>query len=311
MNNLVTLLLLVLAVKIQLIHSQDGYATIGEGTTGGAGGSVVTVCTEEELLAAVEDDIPRVVRIICPIAPSRRVRVGSNKSILGGSTDATISVHGFNIQQKRNVIVRGIHFCCAVEPDDGITIDGSTNVWIDHNEFYSDMEEDKDYYDGLLDIIRGSDFVTVSWNQFHDHWKVMLISSSDDAGSTDIGRLHITIHHNHFYSCYSRLPSIRFGTAHIYNNFYDNVISNAVNSRMGAEVLVENNVFRNSRQAVTTSQDSREDGYAVLRNNNFAGAALHITQNGTFVNPPYRYALDSLAKTPYLVQNLAGARLLY
>jgi len=29
-----------------------------------------------------------------------------------------------------------------------------------------------DYYDGLLDITHGSDYVTVSYNYFHDHWKV-------------------------------------------------------------------------------------------------------------------------------------------
>lgn len=112
-------------------------------------------------------------RIVCHIEPLRRVPIGSNKSILGGSTTALISGHGFNIVQSRNVIIRGLRFCCAVAPDDGVTIDQSTNIWIDHNEFYSDMEHDKDYYDGLLDIIRGSDLVTISWNKFHDHYKAM------------------------------------------------------------------------------------------------------------------------------------------
>jgi len=311
MKSVVILVLLLLVIKIKVIQSQDGFATLGEGTRGGAGGSIVTVCTEDELLAAVEDDIPRIVRVICHIQPSRRVKVGSNKSILGGSTEALISEHGFIIEQKRNVIIRGLRFCCAVAPDDGVTIDGSTNVWIDHNEFYSDMEHDKDYYDGLLDIIRGSDFITVSWNEFHDHWKTILIGHNDNYGHTDIGKFHITIHHNYFYRCNSRLPSLRFGTGHIYSNFYDNVISNAINSRMGAEVLVEGNVFRNSDQALTTSQDSIEDGYAVERNNDFGGALSIITQNGTFVNPPYSYRLDLLSKIPYLVQQRAGAKLLF
>jgi len=37
-----------------------------------------------------------------------------------------------------------------------------------------------DYYDGLLDITHGSDYVTVSYNYFHDHWKVfeLLLSFS-------------------------------------------------------------------------------------------------------------------------------------
>lgn len=278
---------------------------------GGAGGETVSVCTEDELFAAVEDDIPRIVRIVCPIEPSRRVRIGSNKSILGGSSDALISVHGFNIVQKKNVIIRGLRFCCAIAPDDGVTIDQSTNVWIDHNEFYSDMEHDKDYYDGLLDIVKGSDFITISWNQFHDHWKTILIGHTDDYGHVDSGRFHITMHHNHFYRCNSRVPSIRFGTAHIYSNYYEYVLLSGINSRMSAEVLVESNVFYNSKQAITTSQDSIEDGYAVERNNEFGQAVLNITQIGKFVQPPYPYRLDRLSKVPYIVRENAGATIVF
>lgn len=200
---------------------------------------------------------------------------------------------------------------CQNVPDDGITIDNSTNVWIDHNDFYSDMEHDKDYYDGLLDIIRGSDFITISYNEFHDHWKSVLIGSSDNAGSTDIGKFHITIHHNYFYRCNSRVPSIRFGTAHIYNNLYEYVLSSGINSRMDAEVLVESNFFRNSKQAITTSQDSIRDGYAVERNNEFGEAVLNITQIGTFVTPPYSYRRDTLSKVPYIVRQHAGQTVLF
>jgi len=312
MHKIIQVIPILLLIQFQLINSQDGFATLGEGVTGGAGGDTVTVCTEDELFAAVEDDVPRIVRIICPIEPSRRVQVGSNKSILGGSDDALISVHGFNINQKKNVIIRGMRFCCATAPDDEVTIDGSTNIWIDHNEFFGDMEHDKDYYDGLLDIIRGSDFITVSWNQFHDHWKTMLIGHNDNYGHVDSGKLHVTLHHNYFYNCYSRQPSIRFGTAHIYNNYYENVLSTGINSRMGAEVLVESNVFYNSRRALTTSLDSVEDGYAVERNNSFGEAELEITQNGTFVSPPYSYRVQQqLSKLPYIVRRNSGASIIF
>lgn len=278
---------------------------------GGAGGETVSICTEDELYAAVGDDVPRIVRIMCNIEPIRRVPIGSNKTILGGTANVLISGHGFNIVQKRNIIIRGLRFCCAVAPDDGVTIDQSTNVWVDHNEFYSDMDHDKDYYDGLLDIIRGSDFVTVSWNKFHDHYKAILIGHNDNNGAVDSGKLHVTLHHNHLYRCYSRQPSIRFGTAHIYSNYYENVLSSGINSRMGAEVLVESNVFYNSKQALTTSQDSLEDGFAVERNNEFGQAILNITQIGKFVNPPYPYRLDRLSKIPYLVRENAGATIIF
>lgn len=278
--------------------------------SGGRGGETVTVCTLDDFLTAVTDDIPRIVRVICHIQPGRRVPIGSNKSILGASSDALISGKGFYIYRKKNIIIRGLRFCCAVT-DDGVGINMSTNVWIDHNEFYSDIDHDKDYYDGLVDIVHGSDFVTLSYNQFHDHWKTILIGHEDENGFEDIGKLHITFHHNHFFNCYARQPSIRFGTAHIYNNLYEDVLTYAINSRMGAEVLVESNVFRTSNLVLTTSLYSIEDGYAVERNNDFGDGLLNITQYGTFVQPPYSYRPDQVSKVPYVVRRNAGATILF
>jgi len=311
MNKVVLSFALLVAGLIQVVLSQDGYATLGEGTTGGLGGSRVEVCTEDELVAAVTDDIPRVVRVRCMIVLQNRVYVGSNKSILGATTEAGISTKSLSIRHKKNVIIRGLHFCCAFAPEDGITVDNSTNVWIDHNEFFSDMDHDEDYYDGLIDVILGSDFVTISWNSFHDHWKTSLVGNDDDRGPVDAGKLHITFHHNHFVNCNSRMPSLRFGTAHIYNNFYDTAVEYAINSRMGAQVLVEGNVFRNTTLAVTTSLYSREDGFAVLRNNDYGGAPNNITQVGTLTSPPYRYQLDNVAKIRYMLELLAGPTILF
>lgn len=38
----------------------------------------------------------------------------------------------------------------------------TTNVWIDHCELYSDLDHDKDYYDGLIDASHAADFITIS-----------------------------------------------------------------------------------------------------------------------------------------------------
>lgn len=38
----------------------------------------------------------------------------------------------------------------------------STNVWVDHCEFSSDLTHDKDFHDGLVDSSHGSDFITIS-----------------------------------------------------------------------------------------------------------------------------------------------------
>jgi pectate lyase len=86
---------------------------------------------------------------------------------------------GLFIWKQSNVIVRNIisKYVLAASGD-GLGIQQSTNVWVDHCEFYSDLTHDKDYYDGLLDITHASEWVTVSNTYFHDHWKADLVGHS-------------------------------------------------------------------------------------------------------------------------------------
>jgi pectate lyase len=79
---------------------------------------------------------------------------------------------------------------------DAITIQASKNVWIDHVDLSSDLDHDKDYYDGLLDVTHGSDWVTISNSYLHDHWKASLVGHSDSNGSEDTGHLTVTYANN-------------------------------------------------------------------------------------------------------------------
>ena len=59
-----------------------------------------------------------------------------------------------------NVIIRNLVFRNA--SDDSINVQMfSHHVWIDHNDLAQG-------YDGLIDIKRGSSYVTVSWNHLHN-----------------------------------------------------------------------------------------------------------------------------------------------
>lgn len=57
---------------------------------------------------------------------------------------------------------------------DAITIQASKNVWVDHVDLSSDLDHDKDYYDGLVDVTHASEWVTISNSYIHDHVSILL-----------------------------------------------------------------------------------------------------------------------------------------
>ncbi|KDN50281.1 hypothetical protein RSAG8_01617, partial [Rhizoctonia solani AG-8 WAC10335] len=268
----------------------SGYATLEGGTTGGAGGSVTNVTTRDELLAAVKL---------------------FHRSIIGVGDSAIIEGGGFSINKASNVIIRNLIIRKVVK-NDGITVLQSNNVWIDHNEFYSDTEHGFDYYDGQVDITLGSDYVTVSWNKFHDHYKSSLIGSSEKNGAQDTGHFKITYHHNSWNNVHTRTPALRFGTVHIYNNLIENVASQGIHARSYGQVLVQANVFCNVTEPISTygfvipddspidpNGDYEPDGFASESNNLYNNSGKNnITQIGNFTSVPYSFKMDS----PYLVK---------
>ena len=132
----------------------------------------------------------------------------------------------------------------------------------------------------------------------------------------------MTYHHNDWQRVNSRLPSLRFGTGHIYSSCFNGGIS-GVNSRMGAQVLVENNSFTGVERAVVTNLDSDEEGYANERNNVFSSSTTQITKKvgrlifpwamfvsltlcqGTWT-PSYKYTADAAASVCSIVAKSAG-----
>ncbi|CAK1364746.1 putative pectate lyase A [Cercospora beticola] len=293
-------------------------------TTGGSGGKVFNVKTDAALVAALAaTDSKKTIYLEGEFRPTARLRVGSNVSLLGKGKGANIVGQGITIINATNVIVRniGIRF---VEDNDGITIQNTTRVWIDHNEFESQisLELGPDFYDGQLDIVRASDWITVSHNYFHDHWKSSLVGNSDVLREVDEGHLHITYHHNYWRNCGTRGPAGRFGHQHIYNNLYEDFLYQAIHSRSDNQVLVEGNKFKgNTRTALSTyglvipedspntcvCGDEELDGFANLgAKNDFGRADVNITQVGTFKKAPYKYSLTPLKSVESVVKKNAG-----
>jgi pectate lyase len=294
-----------------------GWAATNGGTTGGAGGPEVVVTTVADLRHYAYDlTEPYIIKVAGTISGNEVVRVRSNKSILGVGFDARLLGVGLQVGWNSefglisNVIVRNLSFEKALAPIDGVAVAyGAHNVWIDHCDFSSDREHGVDFYDGLLDVNHGADFITVSWSRFHDHYKTSLVGNSDSTGDEDAGHLTVTYHHNAFHRSGGRNPSVRFGTVHAYNNHYLDLDDYGVASRMEAQVLVENNWFENVNRPIRA--DTSLSPIAGFVRGQETNTYVNCTPNSitsppaTWV-PPYVYPLDPVGYVPGLVNVWSG-----
>lgn len=175
-----------------------------------------------------------------------RVEVGSNTTVVGLGGDAVLSGVNLRVHDVDNVILRDLTFSDAHDcfpgwdPTDGdsgnwnseydqVEVSGATNVWVDHNTFDdgdnpgTELPEyfgrKYEVHDGLLDIVRETDLVTVSRNHFDGRDKAMLLGNSDGR-TTDRGYLRVTYRHNHFDGLGERAPRVRYGQVHVHNNLY-------------------------------------------------------------------------------------------
>ena len=286
-----------------------GYATMNGGTTGGSGGSTVTVTTLADLTTQAKSSTTEIIKVSGSFSCSADVVVASNKSVIGVGSSSGLTGCGLSMKSgTKNVIIQNMKISKVLASNgngDAIHVDNATNIWIDHNDLSSDMNNGKDYYDGLCDITHAADYVTVSYNYFHDHYKASLVGHSDSNASEDTGHLHVTYHHNYFYNINSRTPSLRFGTGHVYNNYFVNG-STAVHSRMGAQMLVQNNVFVNVTTPIQTNVDSDVDGFVNESGNDFGGGTNSISQTGTFTTAPYSVTLTATSSVASVVTANAG-----
>ncbi|MEV4489845.1 cellulose binding domain-containing protein [Micromonospora coxensis] len=275
-----------------------GWATQNGGTTGGGSAASTTVTSASALTSALGSTSASVIRVSGTISCSGMLRARSNKTILG-NPGATIAGCGFNVSGDRNVIIRNLTF--RNWNDDAINVqESATNIWIDHNTFTSG-------YDGAVDIKRGSDFVTVSWNRVYGHDKAMLLGHSDDNAGQDTGHLRVTYHHNWFDGSNQRHPRVRFGNpVHVFNNYYRNNGGYGVASTMGAGVLVEGNYFENVDDPFHLGEGSSGPGTLVARNNHFVNSGSGQA-GGSVRSIPYPYSLDTASNVKSIVSGGAGA----
>ena len=305
-------------------YDMIGFASLGGGTTGGAGGATVTVNSSSALESALNMSVPLIVQV------QGTINIGTidskpNKTIVGLGSDATL-VGNLKITHTTNIIVRNLTL--RDSNTDGITIQESIRVWVDHCTFVNNK-------DGNLDITHGSDWVTISWCKFYytrdnDHNFSNLIGHNDNNASEDAGSLRITWHHNWWGDmCVERLPSVRFGRAHVFNNYYYSPGNNyCVRTRIQAECRVENNFFQNVQnpweQYITSPGHVQGKLFATNNNIAFLGTDYGVTWTGSLTNRdstiramipgtdqvfalPYSHPLQGASDVPAAITNNAGA----
>lgn len=285
-------------------------------TLGGAAGRVVTANTVEALQAYAASDEPLVIRV-CGRLRVPTLEVSSFKTLVGVGERPTIeggiALRGTPEASVRDVVIKNLRVNAARSnvAGVGILVERAHHVWIDHNELY-------DAASGLLHVVRGSDFVTVSWNKFlftpgapdREHRFACLISNHEDTVDTtaeDAEHLNVTLHHN-WWADYirQRAPRLRYGDVHLFNNFWTTAGNDySIWADIGVRALLEGNYFRN----VTNPHEVVHDDAQLLSRNNYYERITGLTDaTGTAFVPPYDYSLDLVLNLPDLVSQGAGAR---
>ncbi|MFB4319240.1 polysaccharide lyase family 1 protein [Actinomadura sp. 21ATH] len=281
-------------------NSPVGYASMGDGTTGGAGGTTVTVSSAAQFARYANASGRYVIRVTGTLALAGMQRVGSDKTIIGTGTSGRISGGGLTLRGSRNVIIRNLTFTGS--GDDAVNIEESArNIWIDHNDLSGAR-------DGLLDVKRGSDLITVSWNRFHRQDKTALLGHSDGNGSQDRGRLRVTYVHNWFDGTGQRHPRVRFANpVHVLNNYYSGIGSYGVASTEGAGVYVERNHFENTARPTVAQTGDSAPGNIRLLDNHLVGSGTPVSRNpGSVAAIPYPYIPDGAPAVKSVVTAGAG-----
>jgi pectate lyase len=277
--------------------------------------------------------------------------VPANTTIIGIGRNAGFKGASLQIKAVDNVIVRNLSFesplDCFPQWDptdtadgnwnseyDSAVVYGSTHVWMDHDTFTDGDHPDStlpyyygrifEQHDGELDIVKGADYVTASWNVFEDHDKTILIGNSDSASTAavDRGHLKVTFHHDLFSNLVERAPRVRFGQVDSYNNHFvaKDGFSYSYGIGMESQLVAEHNAFtlpdgvkagsilKKWKEAPLTAGDNYVNGeltdLIAVHNAEVPG---EILQSGAGWTPTLRTRIDPAKAVPGIVDHCAGA----
>lgn len=172
-----------------------------------------------------------------------------NVTIEGIGDDAGIYQFGFTVKKSNSIEFKNLYF--TDYPEDAIGIQGNNNTdlnysnyWL-HNLTFNEglnnwdlsYEQDKGDGDGSSDF-KYAHNLTISYCKYNKTHKTNLIGSGNNCL-----QYNITLHHNYYLGCKSRLPLLRQANCHMYNNYYKDTTSTGISARAYAFAFVENCYF--------------------------------------------------------------------
>jgi pectate lyase len=294
------------------------------------------VTTLAALQNAVKGTSAAVIHVKGKLAPGK-IDVGSNKTIIG-LCDAEI--HGsLRFSASVNVIVRNVTVVgfgagdCSLDPDfdssvgcssgnDAVGVNkNSHHIWFDHCEV-------RDGTDGNLDITNGSDNVTVSWTLFTyssrtdnvgddstgsaGHRFSSLVGGTDNPSYDDANTLNVTWHHNRWTNgAVERMPRVRFGRNHLFNNLFDSSTSNyCVRAGKGARILLQNNTFDGVKSPHQFNNSTDENTAYISSSGNAYISVSGDQETGgggtAWTSPSYSYTAETAAASSAAVKAGVG-----
>lgn len=251
---------------------------------------------------ALIEAAPLVIRFVGHIPRPEAVRTGNmirisrtaNITFEGVGPDAVIDGWGLNIFSSSNIVVRNLSF--QNFPDDAINLEGSrgsgewgtvapptttgapnrvgTNIWVHHNNFLDGNASS----DGAVDAGNTS-FFTIAHNYFYNNARV-----TNQGNIINTARFYSSFNNNWIVGANSRVPRLRNGLMHFYNNFIDGANAYAIGAGHQANMIAEGNYIRNANRPMIMSMQ----GAGVSGNNTLTGdsAGYLITSLTTPENHP-------------------------
>jgi len=242
-----------------------------------------------------------------------RLEVTSNKTLIGIGTGSGAAIRGAGllIGSSEQVILRNLRIYDInpnlVEAGDGITLENSSHIWLDHLglEQISDGYVDIGAADSDLD-----DNVTLSYIHFNGRTAYLCGGKHNFVNFVDNG--HVTYHHNWFDNCGGRNPKIGYerSQVHLFNNYWLNISYFCITAQQDAEARVESNYFENSSRPHWLQTDGNGTaGIAIDNANTYTGASSGNTNRdtgGSVFSVPYAYTKQSATDAKAAVMMCAG-----